>query len=131
MLDLNLIRENPEIVRKALADRQMDASPVDIVLSLDTDRRNLLTQVEKLKAERNVVSKEISQSKDPAARQAKIDAMREVGDRIAELDETVRQVDTKPASHPFHDPQPAGSANPLRQRRERKCGGADVKGTLP
>ncbi len=94
MLDLNLIRENPEIVRKALADRQMDASPVDIVLSLDTDRRNLLTQVEKLKAERNVVSKEISQSKDPAARQAKIDAMREVGDRITELDETVRQVDT-------------------------------------
>ncbi len=94
MLDLNLIRENPEIVRKALADRQMDASPVGIVLSLDTDRRNLLTQVEKLKAERNVVSKEISQSKDPAARQAKIDAMREVGDRIAELDETVRQVDS-------------------------------------
>ncbi len=94
MLDLNLIRENPEIVRKALTDRQIDASPVDIVLSLDTDRRNLLTQVEKLKAERNVVSKEISQSKDAAARQIKIDAMREVGDRIAELDETVRQVDT-------------------------------------
>jgi seryl-tRNA synthetase len=95
MLDLNLIRENPEIVRKALVDRQMDPSPVDAVLSLDSDRRNLLTQVEKLKAERNIVSKEISQSKDPAARQAKIDAMREVGDRIAELDETVRGVESK------------------------------------
>jgi seryl-tRNA synthetase len=95
MLDLNLIRENPDIVRKALADRQMDVSPVDLVLSLDTDRRNLLTQVEKLKAERNVVSKEISQSKDPAARQAKIDAMREVGDQIGELDETVREIESK------------------------------------
>jgi seryl-tRNA synthetase len=95
MLDLNLIRENPEIVRKALVDRQMDPSPVDLVLSLDSDRRNLLTQVEKLKAERNTVSKEISQSKDPATRQAKIDAMREVGDRIAELDETVREVESK------------------------------------
>jgi seryl-tRNA synthetase len=95
MLDLNLIRENPEIVRKALVNRQMDPSPVDAVLSLDSDRRNLLTQVEKLKAERNIVSKEISQSKDPAARQAKIDAMREVGDRIAELDEKVREVESK------------------------------------
>ena len=95
MLDLNLIRENPEIVRKALTDRQMDPSPVDMVLSLDSDRRNLLTLVENLKAERNVVSKEISQSKDPATRQAKIDAMREVGDRITELDEKVRDVESK------------------------------------
>jgi seryl-tRNA synthetase len=95
MLDLNMIRENPEIVRKALTDRQMDPSPVDMVLSLDSERRNLLTQVEKLKAERNIVSKEISQSKDPATRQTKIDAMREVGDNIAELDEKVRDVESK------------------------------------
>src|SRR5512136_886951 len=93
MLDLNLIRENPEIVRKSLADRQMDTSQVDIILSLDSDRRSLLTQVEKLKAERNTVSKEISQIKDPTARQQKIDAMRQVGDKISELDETVRKVD--------------------------------------
>jgi len=95
MLDLNFIRENPEIIKKSLADRQMDISPVEIVLSLDIDRRNLLTQVEKLKAERNVVSKEISTTKDPAERQKKIDAMREVGDQIAGLDETVRDVDEK------------------------------------
>src|SRR5512133_1194744 len=95
MLDLNFIRENPEVIKKSLADRQMDASPVEIVLSLDIDRRNLLTQVEKLKAERNVVSKEISTTKDPSERQKKIDAMREVGDQIAGLDDTVREVDEK------------------------------------
>ncbi len=95
MLDLNFIRENPEVVKKSLADRQMDTTPVDLVLSLDVDRRNLLTRVEKLKAERNVVSKEISTSKDPAERQKKIDAMRQVGDEIAQLDETVRDVDEK------------------------------------
>ncbi|PKN97242.1 MAG: serine--tRNA ligase [Chloroflexi bacterium HGW-Chloroflexi-4] len=95
MLDLNFIRENPEVIKKSLADRQMDASPVDAVLSLDIDRRNLLTQVEKLKAERNVVSKEISTTKDPSERQKKIDAMREVGNQIASLDETVREVDEK------------------------------------
>ena len=95
MLDLNFIRENPEKVKKALADRQMDLTLVDLALSLDIDRRNLLTRVEKLKAERNVVSKEISATTDPAYRQVKIDAMRQVGDEIARLDDTVREVDEK------------------------------------
>lgn len=95
MLDINLIRENPEIVKKSLTDRQMETSAVDEVLSLDTERRNLLTKVEKLKAERNVVSKEIGTSKDQAERQKKIEAMREVGDEISKLDEAVRGVDEK------------------------------------
>ena len=59
MLDLNLIREQPDLVRTALRNRQMDASPVDDILRLDEKRRALLTQVEALKAERNMVSKAI------------------------------------------------------------------------
>ncbi|MFZ6018613.1 MAG: serine--tRNA ligase, partial [Chloroflexota bacterium] len=94
MLDLNLIREKPEVVRKALRDRQMEDAPVDRVLELDARRRALLTEVEAMKAERNAVSKEIGRMKDPAERQAKIDAMRALGDRIAELDEQVRQVES-------------------------------------
>ena len=62
MLELNLIREQPDLVRKSLRDRQMDDAPVDELLNLDTERRALLNQVEKLKAERNSVSKEISQT---------------------------------------------------------------------
>ncbi len=81
MLDINLIRETPDIVRKALKDRQMDPSPVDSILQLDEKRRALLGQVEVLKAERNTVSKEIGQMKEAAARQSKIDAMRVVGDK--------------------------------------------------
>ena len=79
MLDLNLIRETPDLVRTALKNRQMDSSPVDEVLRLDEKRRALLTQVEALKAERNAVSKEIGRSKDAAERETKIGAMREVG----------------------------------------------------
>jgi seryl-tRNA synthetase len=93
MLDINLIRENPEQVRHSLKIRQMDTSPVDRVLDLDVERKELIKQTETLKAERNVVSKEISQMKDPAARQIKIDAMRNVGDQIAALDDRLRQVD--------------------------------------
>ncbi len=94
MLDINLIREKPEVVRKAMTDRQMDASAVDSILQLDEKRRALLGQVETLKAERNTVSKEIGQMKEQTARQAKIDAMRVVGDKIAELDKQVVQVES-------------------------------------
>jgi seryl-tRNA synthetase len=93
MLEINVIREKPEVVRQALLDRQMDAGPVDRVLSLDEQRRSLIQQVEQLKAERNAASKEISQMKDPTERQTRIEGMRQVGDRIALLDEQLRAVD--------------------------------------
>ncbi|NMC54881.1 MAG: serine--tRNA ligase [Chloroflexi bacterium] len=93
MLDIALIRENPDVVREALRKRQMDTAAVDQVAELDVKRRGLLTEVETLKAERNRVSKEIGRMKDKDEREAKIAEMREVGDRISALDEQVRQVD--------------------------------------
>jgi seryl-tRNA synthetase len=93
MLDINMVREQPEVVRQALKVRQMDPGLVEPVLSLDQERRTLLMKVETMKAERNAVSKEIGRMKEPAERQAKIDAMRSLGDKIAALDEQVRQVD--------------------------------------
>jgi seryl-tRNA synthetase len=95
MIDINIIRDDPQRVRKALQDRQMEAEPVERVLELDEQRRALIQEVESLKAERNTVSKEIGRMKDPAARQAKIDAMRTVGERIDALDEQLRQVEAQ------------------------------------
>jgi seryl-tRNA synthetase len=95
MLDLNLIRENPDLVRTALKNRQMDTSPVDDVLRLDERRRTLLTRVEALKAERNAVSKEIGKLKDQAEREQKIAAMREVGNTISSLDKEVAEVEAE------------------------------------
>jgi seryl-tRNA synthetase len=93
MLDINLIREHPDQVRKSLRDRQMDSDVVDTILELDEKRRASLTVVERLKAERNSASKEIGQLKDGAARQEKIEAMRRVGDEIASLDQQVADLD--------------------------------------
>jgi seryl-tRNA synthetase len=95
MLDINLIRERPEAVRKSLKDRQMDASPVDAILKLDERRRALLTEVETLKADRNAVSKEIGQMKDASERQLKIDAMRAVGEKISAMDAELADVDAE------------------------------------
>ena len=94
MLAINLIREKPELVRKAMRDRQLDPSPVDRALELDSKRRALLARVELLNAERNTVSHEISQIKDKAGRQGKIEAMRLVGDKIAALNKELAEVET-------------------------------------
>lgn len=58
MLDLNLIRENPEKIRLALLKR-MDQVDFTELLQWDGDRRGLITQIEMLKSKRNLVSKEI------------------------------------------------------------------------
>ncbi len=93
MLDIKLIREQPEIIRKALAKRQMDSDVVDSVLELDEKRRALILDVESRKSERNAVSKEIGRMKTAEDRESKITAMRELGDEIAVLDEQLKQVE--------------------------------------
>jgi seryl-tRNA synthetase len=95
MIDINIIRDDPQKVRQALQDRQMEAEPVEQVLELDEQRRALIQEVESLKAERNTVSKEIGRMKDAGERQARIDAMRAVGERIDALDEQLRQVEAQ------------------------------------
>jgi len=95
MLDINLIRENPKLVEDALVKRNMDVSVVAELVELDLQRRTFLQEVETLKAERNRVSKEIGTSKDKAEREEKIASMRDVGDKIAALDDQVHAVEEK------------------------------------
>ena len=95
MLDISLIREHPDIVRTALRTRQLEPEAVDTILQLDERRRSVLTQAEKLKAQRNVASKEIGQAADASARAARIEAMRVVGDQIAALDTEVAGLDSQ------------------------------------
>src|SRR5437762_12969778 len=60
VLDIKLIREQPDFVRQRLAARAGgDDARIDDLLALDDRRRKLLAEVEALKAQRNRVSKEI------------------------------------------------------------------------
>ena len=122
MLDINLIREQPDLVRKALRDRQMDAAPVDAILKSDARRRDMLTEVEALKAERNTVSREIGQMKDSASRLTKIEAMRAVGDKIAALDKEVIVVEQELKSMTAAIPNvPDGDKDWPAQPAKRSC----------
>ncbi|HEX9090389.1 MAG TPA: serine--tRNA ligase, partial [Anaerolineales bacterium] len=67
--------------------------PVDQILELDRQRRETIQETESLKAQRNAASKEIGKAIDPAERQAKIEAMRSVGDRISQLDDALRKIE--------------------------------------
>ncbi|MFD1397669.1 serine--tRNA ligase [Kroppenstedtia eburnea] len=94
MLDLKVLRQDLEQVRKRLEHRGEDISGLDSVIRLDERRRELLRETEQLKNRRNVVSKEVAQKKKAGEEAADtIAEMRRVGDRIKELDEEVRQVE--------------------------------------
>ncbi len=95
MLDLKFIRENPGAVRAAIAKKN-DKSDIDAVLAVDGRRREIIQRTEALKAERNRVSGEIAQkkkAKEPA--DALIEEMRQVGEKIAQLDNDLRDVETE------------------------------------
>ncbi len=93
MLDIKLLREQPAWVKAQLARTGTDGSLVDEVLAYDEQRRALLQEVEGLKAERNAASKAISKMQDATERERRIAEMRVVGDRIAELDRQVAEVE--------------------------------------
>jgi seryl-tRNA synthetase len=93
MIDINIVREKPEIIKKSLENRQMDPSIVDQLAELDIKWRTILTETEVLKAERNKVSKEISKTKDKADKDRKIAKMRVVGEKIAALDAKVKEIE--------------------------------------
>ena len=63
MLDIRMFRTEPQLVKDKVAKRGMSESVVDEVLNLDEQRRQLISQSEEMKAERNKVSGEIAQKK--------------------------------------------------------------------
>ncbi len=95
MLDIRRIRKNPEEVVKALEKRHGNF-PIDEVLKLDEKRRNILTEVEDMKARQNSVSKEIPKLKKEGKDTASLlTEMRELSDKIKELDAEVKEIDIK------------------------------------
>lgn len=95
MLDLKFIRENPDAVRQSLANRGA-AVDLDAILTLDSERRQALQDVERLKQERNVASKEIGLRKRAGEDTESIQAtVRKQGEEIAALDQRIREVEAE------------------------------------
>ena len=95
MLDMRFVRENTDIVRKSLEARNSDYN-LDELLSLDKERREILTEVETLKKERNEVSAIIGKNAREGKDSTELkEEMSNVSSRIKELDIKVTEIDEK------------------------------------
>ncbi len=104
MLDIVLVRRDPERVRRSAERRGLDASFVDRVLHLDAEYRSALADAQRAKAEKNVLSAEIGKAADKAAAaralRAPLDALAE---RIAAGEARAKSLSPDAAESPLRE----------------------------
>jgi len=88
MLDIKFIRENLDIVGKAIKDRGLKLD-INELLGLDSEKRRLLVEVESLKAERNKASKDGKPNPEVIAK------MKAISQKISDLNKKVVEIDKK------------------------------------
>lgn len=93
MLDIKLIRENPEKVKQGIANKN-EKNRIDELLELDKQRRDIIAHADELKSKRNTVSQQVGQMKKSGQDATAIIAeMKCVGDEIAEYDGKLRSIE--------------------------------------
>ena len=92
MLDIRLIREQPDEVKRVLATVGVPATQVDDVLTRDARRRGLITEVEQLRAQRSETSQRISLMPSEQREPLVVD-MRALGQRISRLEKEVAEAE--------------------------------------
>ncbi|PWV97417.1 seryl-tRNA synthetase [Paenibacillus cellulosilyticus] len=96
MLDVKWLRNDYDKVVQALANRGKSEELVAAFPALDTRRREILVETDNLKNRRNVVSQEVAKLKKSGGdAEALIIEMREVGDRIKEIDDEIRGLEAQ------------------------------------
>ena len=95
MLDIKFIRENPDAVRETLQKRGMEAD-VERLIAADDSRRDLLYEVEQLRADRNRTSEAIAAKKKQKEDASEdVERMRGVSAKIKEIESRVREVESE------------------------------------
>ena len=84
MLDIQFIRDNPEKVKKGVSAKQLDPKLVDEVLSLDKKHRELLVEIEELRAKRN-----------QAAKAKKVEEGKKIKLQLQKLEPGLKEVESK------------------------------------
>lgn len=95
MLDIKILRQEPERIKEALKKRNNDLD-IEPAIVLDKERRAILTEVEQKKAKQNEISKQIPQLKKAGENTDSIFVeMKELSNEIKADDEKVREIDEK------------------------------------
>ncbi|HPE53691.1 MULTISPECIES: serine--tRNA ligase [Mesotoga] len=121
MIDVRLIRENPEIVRRALEYRQMTSELLDEIVYLESKRREALQVVEQKKAERNSISSEIARakaSKDESLSLSLMERAKEISSEVKELDLQTSQIEEELKKKLLYLPNIPSSTTPVGKSEE-------------
>src|SRR5262245_17620054 len=93
MLDIAVIRQDPEAIKRNCVNRNVKAD-VDRVVELDNDRKRLETDISGLNKRSNELSAQMPKVKnDPAARQVLVEEGKGIKAKVAELEARAKQVD--------------------------------------
>lgn len=115
MLDIKLIRENPEMVKAAMKTRNKDMDAVvDDILDIDAKRRELMKATDALKQEQNAASKKIPQIKKEGGDISEIMArMNEIKSKIKADDAKIAELDAKQKSLIYEFPNIPNKSVPI------------------
>jgi len=128
MIDIKFIRENPELVKQSIRNKN-EKNTVDDVLKLDEARRSLITSVEELKARRNQVSAKIPQMKKAGKDVTSIlTEMKQVSDQITELDTKLKSIEEEVEKFLLFIPNIPHSSVPVGKSAEENV---EVRQWLP
>jgi len=95
MLDIKFIRENAEAVKQALKNRDLKLD-LDAFIKLDSQRREILSKLEDLRAKRNKANDEISALlKEKKDAKEKIGSMKDVSGQISQLENEIKEIDSQ------------------------------------
>ncbi len=113
MLDIKLIRENPEKINELLKRRNPDLS-VDEVLAVDEERRQIQAQADELRAKRKVESQKIGEMKKKGENTDKIqEEVRFLGDEVKSLEEKQNELDEKQRNLLLNIPNTPDESTPI------------------
>ncbi|MFH1046411.1 MAG: serine--tRNA ligase [Candidatus Omnitrophota bacterium] len=114
MLDIKLIREKPDLVKKAIKDRGLKLD-IDALLVLDEEKRNLLKEVEGLQYQKNVLSDQIAQKmlKDKKDVQNFVEESKVLSQKIDKLRVRVEEIEPKVANFMLNIPNIPDNSLPI------------------
>ena len=113
MLDIKLIRENPEKINELLKRRNPDLS-IDEVIAIDEERRKIQTKADELRAKRKSESQKIGLMKKNGENTDKIqEEVRKLGDDIKSLEEKQTELDEKQRDLLLHIPNIPDETTPI------------------
>jgi len=113
MLDIKIIRENPEKVNELLKRRNPELS-IDAVLEIDKERRQVQTRADQLRSERKNISQEIGNLKKAGKDASEIqEKVRLIGDQIKELEAQENELNEKQKNLLLNIPNTPDETTPI------------------